>query len=344
MTHRISIPSRGAEFSCDAAGETILDAAERAGWRLPYSCRKGVCGTCEGELLTGAVALRHNGAYRYGPATGVKLCQAVPVGNVEIAPTSAVKSVPPSRKNLLARVYRMEAAGTDVCIIYLRFPNGERVTFKAGQYLRVLLAGGKSRNYSLANAPPDNDTAQLHVRRLPGGFFSDTVLSRLGVGDQLRVDVPYGLFTPSDEPRPTILLATGTGFAPLRAMIDQWTRDGNQEREIWLYWGARGIEDLYARGALDRWQRKYPWFHFVPVVSREVVGDGFRTGYVQDQAVADHADLRRYEVYACGGEGMVTGARRLLVERGGLAVERFHSDTFVPAVQRNAQQVAEFQS
>ncbi|MCH6164144.1 NAD(P)H-flavin reductase [Pseudonocardia alaniniphila] len=210
----------------------------------------------------------------------------------------------------------------------LRFPAGIRVKFRAGQYLTVRLPGGDTRNYSMANPPHQNDGALLHVRRVPGGRFSGELLDGLTKGDTLTVELPFGEFAlDHDSDRPVVLVATGTGFAPVKSMVeDQIKRSG--DRRLHLYWGARSREDLYLAELPGRWAEKHDWFSFTPVLSRPDPAWPGRSGYVHRAVLADHADLGSHDVYACGNPDM-TAAARADFAAAGLDPDRFFCDAFV---------------
>jgi CDP-4-dehydro-6-deoxyglucose reductase/3-phenylpropionate/trans-cinnamate dioxygenase ferredoxin reductase subunit len=326
VSHDVRVAGSEIVFGCESS-ETVLDAAERAGYAMPYSCRKGVCSTCEGGLIAGTGEVRGRGTVE-GPATGVLLCQTRPVSSIEIAPQRIVRSEPPARRTVEAKIHKITAAAPDVAVVALRLPAGVRVKFRAGQYLTVRLPDGDTRNYSMANPPHQNDGVVLHVRRVPGGRFSGEVLDGLAKGDTLTVELPFGEFAlDHDSDRPVLLVATGTGFAPAKAMVeDQIKRTG--DRRLHLYWGARSPDDLYLADLPDRWAAKYDWFSFTPVLSRPDPGWPGRSGYVHHAVLADHAHLGGYDVYACGNPDMTAAARRDFAEAG-LAPDRFFCDAFV---------------
>jgi CDP-4-dehydro-6-deoxyglucose reductase/3-phenylpropionate/trans-cinnamate dioxygenase ferredoxin reductase subunit len=202
-----------------------------------------------------------------------------------------------------------------VSIVQLRYPIGTRAKFRAGQYLKVLLEDGDSRNYSLANEPTHNDGAELHIRHIAGGRFSEHIVPDLALGDQLNVETPFGQFCLNDGAETAvIMLATGTGFAPLKSIIQNQIRQRGT-RPITLYWGARRRCDLYAFDLATTWAEQCPWFSFVPVLSRPDHAWTGRTGYVQHAAREDHPDLRGFEIYACGNPVMTAAARRELPSR-----------------------------
>ena len=335
---RVSVADSDVAFDC-APGSSVLDAAEEAGWALPYSCRKGVCDSCVGAVLDGEVDVR--GVTVTGPADRVLLCQARPRGPVTIRPRRIASSGPPLRKTLTAVVRRVRRPAPRVTLLELRFPIGRRAPFRAGQYLNVFLPDGGTRPYSLANSPEHNDAAELHVRTEPDGRFSARIATGLRPGDTLEVETPFGeVFAPdgaggSDSDgeggaRPLILLATGTGFAPMKSIVlDHAYR--RRTRPVHLYWGARTERDLYLADRAGHWARRHDWFTFTPVLSRPDADWTGRAGYVQDALLADHPDLRGHEVYACGGAAMTSSALALLSRAGGLPDERFHADAFVPA-------------
>jgi CDP-4-dehydro-6-deoxyglucose reductase/3-phenylpropionate/trans-cinnamate dioxygenase ferredoxin reductase subunit len=326
VSHDVRVAGSEIVFGCEP-GETVLDAAERAGYGMPYSCRKGVCSTCEGGLIAGTGEVRGRGTVE-GPATGVLLCQTRPVSSIEIAPQRIVRSEPPARRTVEAKVHKITAAAPDVAVVALRLPAGVRVKFRAGQYLTVRLPDGDTRNYSMANPPHQSDGVVLHVRRVPGGRFSGEVLDGLAKGDTLTVELPFGEFAlDHDSDRPVLLVATGTGFAPVKSMVeDQIKRTGDQR--LHLYWGARSPDDLYLADLPDRWAAKYDWFSFTPVLSRPDPGWPGRSGYVHHAVLADHADLGGYDVYACGNPDMTAAARTDFAEAG-LDPDRFFCDAFV---------------
>jgi NAD(P)H-flavin reductase/ferredoxin len=328
MIFQIAIDESAIAFGCEA-GETVLDAAERAGYSLPYSCRKGICSTCEAGLLHGKVAL---GAKQMAaPTSGVLLCQARPQTDIVIHPKRIDRYDPTARKRITASVYRVTKPADDVFTLMLRFPAGIRARFKAGQYLRVSMPDGDTRNFSMANAPRESDGVQLHIRRIPGGQFSEGVLARLTKGDKLRIEIPYGEFylrTGSDKP--IVCLATGTGFAPIKSIIEDLIARGNTRR-VRLYWGGRRRQDLYLLDVTDRWAARVPWLTFTPVLSEPDADWNGAAGLVHQAVLRDIPDLSGWQVYACGNPAMIRNAERDFQALGGLPDGQFFADPFVPS-------------
>lgn len=334
MTNQIKIEGSEVAFSCEH-GETVLDAATRNGIELPYSCRKGVCGNCRGLVLEGQLVPSTAGgsaeAGIHAPNEHL-FCHAQAASDLLIRPRSWQRIDPDARKTLQAKVFRVTQAASDVTVLQLRFAAGMRAKFLAGQYLQVVLPDGQRRSYSMANAPHESDGVQLHIRHVPGGHFSIDVLPGLKPGDFLQLELPHGDFwLREDSERPLVMVAGGTGFAPLKSIIDHMVRR-KIGRPLTLYWGSRLPEGLYAQEVIARWQQgQLPDLRYVPVVSD--VGDDIswrgRTGLVHEAVLADQADLSGHDVYACGAPAMVAALRRACIEQRGLPEQRFFSDAFV---------------
>lgn len=332
MTHQIKIEGSEVAFSCEH-GETVLDAAARNGIELPYSCRKGVCGNCRGLVLEGQlVPGTAGGSAEAGIHSDNEhlFCHAQAASDLLIRPRSWQRIDPNARKTLQAKIFRMTQAASDVTILQLRFAAGQRAKFQAGQYLQVILPGGQRRAFSMANAPHESDGVQLHIRHVPGGHFSAGILPTLKVGDQLQLELPHGDFWLREEgDRPLIMVAGGTGFAPIKSIVDHMVRS-KISRPLALYWGSRQVEGLYAPEVIAKWQLTLPGLCYVPVVS-DAPADTWpgRTGLVHEAVLADHDDLSSYDVYACGAPAMVAALRRICVEQSGLPEARFFCDAFV---------------
>ncbi|MBL4597372.1 MAG: 2Fe-2S iron-sulfur cluster binding domain-containing protein [Rhizobiaceae bacterium] len=329
MSFKISVTGEDISFDCED-GETVLEAAERAGYVIPYSCRKGVCGNCAGKISCGEAKVKGQGLCT-GPLEDVLLCQARPISDLEIVPVRIRTADPVSRKTFEVRVRKVERPITDVAVIHLRFPIGNRAVFRAGQYLRVLMDDGDSRNYSLANPPHRNDSAELHIRHVPGGKFSQTILANLEKGATLKVELPYGEFTLSErEDQPAILIATGTGFAPIKSIVEHQIKSGGT-RPMHLYWGSNIEADLYMRSLPEKWGATHPWFSFTPVISCPDKNWTGRDGLVHHAVQNDYPDMAALEVYACGAPVMINAAQKDFCEKAGLKDEAFFSDAFVPS-------------
>ena len=202
----------------------------------------------------------------------VLYCQTRPRSDLEIAPKLIEKADPFARKKLKARVFRMKQLADDVMLVHLRYPAGERVRFKAGQYVSILWGDGRNRDFSMANPPRESDGVQLHVRLVKDGAFTEHVFGTMKVGDQIDVEVPFGSFTLRESDKPILFVAGGTGFAPIQAMIEDMAINGIQ-RDMTLYWGARQRSGLYS-DMPERWAQSNPRFRYIPVLS-DVPEDGF---------------------------------------------------------------------
>ncbi len=313
-------------------GETILEAGLRAQLPLAYDCRSGGCGLCTCTVLNGPVDL---GPYQAAALTAAMrargqalMCCAVPLGDVEIEVELATGSV---RTGFVGRVERMDRLSADVMRLMLRPIEGQRVDFKAGQYLNVVLDDGQRRAFSFANAPHDNALIELHVRLVPGGRFTTQVFTSMKSGDLLQLEGPIGHFTLHEGERPILFIAGATGFAPIKSIVEDAFQRGIQ-RPMQLYWGVRQPQDLYLLDLAERWQREHPQFRVVPVLSDGAPGDGWtgRRGLVHQALLADHPDLNGYEVYACGSVNMVQTAVPAFLAQG-LGESFCYSDAFTPA-------------
>jgi NAD(P)H-flavin reductase/ferredoxin len=326
MTFTVRIAESGITFPCEPR-EFVLDAAERAGYAMPSSCRKGACNTCEAELLEGEVEQRGRG--RRTARDGMALmCRAQPRADLTIRPKRFERIDFFGRKIITAKIFRLARPAPDVTILTLRFPIGLRAPFKAGQYLQVVMEDGDRRNFSMANTARNNDGAELHIRHVPGGKFSIKALSKLSIGSPLQVEVPFGDFYLRASKRPVVLLASGTGFAPIKSIVETAIHAANV-RPMHLYWGARGREDIYLAEVPARWAERLPWFSFTPVLSEGPPSWSGRTGLVHDAVREDYGNLRETEVYACGNPSMVAAAQRDFTAEHGLPDAQFFADAFV---------------
>lgn len=333
MAFHVTVQPSGHAFRVEE-GESILDAALREGLMMPYGCRDGACGACRGKVLRGRVD--HGRAQSYAlsesdRAAGFALfCCAQPREDLEIEARELRTSLEIPVKTLPARVEKLTRAAPDVMLVELKLPTTERLQFLAGQYVDILLKDGRRRAFSLANPPHDDARLQLHIRRVPGGQFTEHVFSAMKERDILRINGPHGSFFLREESRkPMLLVAGGTGFAPIKAVIEHALAETPQ-RPMALYWGGHRREDIYLRELAEGWARTHPDFRFVPVLSDPSPEDepAGRTGFVHAAAMQDFPDMAAYQAYVCGPPPMVAAARRDFVAQCGLPADEFFADSF----------------
>ncbi len=391
MSFKVRIEPDDREFYAQE-GETLLAAALRAGLRLPYSCREGRCGRCKGTLLSGTVDYGD-----YDPkalsgqekAQGMALfCQAVAQADLVIKAREVKAAKDIAIKTLPCRVVKMEKLAHDVMALYLKPPQNESLQFLAGQYIDILLRDGRRRSFSLANAPQDDGLLQIHIRRVPGGYFSEHVFTQMQEKALLRFEGPLGTFFLREDdvqgstsaaggtmpgavdvqgstsaaggtmpeaadvqgstnvphryaPRPraqeaqerpagrrVILMAGGTGFAPIKGILEQAFYTGVR-RPLHLFWGARARRDLYMHALARSWQQDYPNFRYTPVLSEPSPADQWdgQTGWVHEAVIREYPDLSRYEIYASGPPPMIEAGKVLFAQHG-LSLENFYFDSF----------------
>jgi CDP-4-dehydro-6-deoxyglucose reductase len=333
MSHQVTIRPSGHRFQVEP-DETVLVAALREGYSLAYGCRNGACGSCKGKLLEGSVDYGKHSDTALSPedrANGLALfCVARPLVDIviECREVGAIKDQ--QIKILPCRVQTMEKPVPDVALISLKLPANERLQYLAGQYIEFLLKDGTRRSYSMANAPHDDALLQIHVRHLPGGAFTDQVFERMKVRDILRFEGPHGtFFLREDSDKPIVLLASGTGFAPIKAIVEHALHKGHT-RPMTLYWGGRRPQDLYLDELARRWSTEHAHFNYVPVVSDALAEDawGGRGGFVHRAVMEDFPDLSGHQVYACGAPIVVDSAKKDFVEHCGLPDNEFFADSF----------------
>lgn len=328
MSFRIRIEPAGVEFRA-GPGERLLEAAARQGVALAYGCRDGSCGSCRMLLRAGRIAYPDPDLPALGPpvhgAQSVLTCQAragsdlvLEGRTVQDAPAAVARSAP-------ARIERLERASAQVMRVWLRLPPGIELGQVAGQYLEVLLGEGRRRAYSIASAPRPGAALELHVARLGGGLFSERIFARARAGHALRVHGPFGQFRLHRGPRPLLLVAGGTGFAPIKALLEDAFAHGLQ-RPAHLYWGVRHAGELYLATLVRGWARERPGFGFSAVYSHEAA-DGERHGLVHAAVLEDVPDLGAYDIYVSGPPALVAAARASFPAQGA-DPERLFSDSF----------------
>ena len=337
MSFRITLKPSERSFQADR-DEPLLNAAIREGIGLPYGCKDGACGSCKSRLLSGRVihgAHQDKALSAAEEAAGLILtCCAAPQTDcvVEARGVSAEGEFPVLK--MPGRVLSIRRPAADVAIVRVQLPANQSFQYRAGQYVDFLLRDGARRSYSMANAPSQPGTPpaiELHIRHLPGGLFTDHVFATMKEKDIVRMEGPFGSFyLREDSGKPLVLLASGTGLAPIKALVERM-RDAGIQRPAVLYWGCRSRADLY----LDDWVRAtvagLPWLRYVPVLSEPRADDGWtgRTGLVHQAVMADWPDLSGHQVYACGVPVMVAAAQRDFTQQCGLPDDEFHADSFL---------------
>ena len=325
---KVKVQPSGHEFDVEE-GESVLAAALRQHLVLPYGCRNSACGSCKGRIVAGRVdygVYQRKALTEEEKAQGKALfCQAKPLTElvIEARTIGAARDIP--IRTLPCRVQKMERLADDVMVLYLRLPANERLQFLAGQYIEFLLKDGSRRSFSMGNAPHDDELIQLHVRHVAGGQFTDHVFGKMKERDILRLEGPLGtFFLREDSAKPIVFVASGTGFAPIKSIVEHALHKG-VTRPMVLYWGGRRPKDLYMDALARQWSIEY-----IPVVSDALPEDRWtgRTGFVHRAVMQDFPDLSGHQVYACGVPVMVDAAKRDFTQQCKLPEEEFFADCF----------------
>jgi CDP-4-dehydro-6-deoxyglucose reductase len=344
MTHTITLQPAHRSFTVEA-DEAILPAAIRQGIGLPYGCRDGACGSCKSKLLEGRVV---HGTHQLKAlsvaeeeAGYILTCCGKPQTDCVVE----ARSVPGAGEHpvlkLPSRVIRIDKPAPDVAVIRLQLPANQNLQYRAGQYVEFILRDGSRRSYSMANAPGNLGSPpaiELHIRHLPGGVFTDHVFGAMKEKDILRMEGPFGSFFLREESdKPMVLLASGTGFAPIKAIVEQMQLKHIQRPAV-LYWGCRRKADLYQHDWCLQAAAEMPNLRYVPVLSEPLPEDAWtgRTGFVHAAVMQDFPDLSAQQVYACGAPVMVASAERDFVALCGLPADEFYADSFTSEADKHA--------
>ncbi|MFW5815329.1 MAG: CDP-6-deoxy-delta-3,4-glucoseen reductase [Wenzhouxiangella sp.] len=328
--NQITVASSGRSFSA-RPGETVLSAALRHGIVLPYSCKNGTCASCKCRIVEGTVV------YPYNPPSALEFndlyagfglsCQAVAEGDliIEARELEQVADIPV--RKLPARVESLEKFTPEIMRLRLKLPKAARLQFLAGQYIDIIQADGKRRAFSIASAPSEKEFIELHIKHVSGGGFTGQVFETMKPKDILRFEGPLGtFFIRRSSDRPLVLMGGGTGFAPLKSMIEELLEAGD-ERPVQLFWGVRTEPDLYASGLIQSWIDQHPDLRFVPVLAEP--GDGWsgERGLVHEAVLRQVARLADHDVYMSGPPAMVSAGREAFLSAG-VPEDRLFYDSF----------------
>ncbi len=337
MSFKVKVLPSNHEFVVEP-GNTVLDAALDAGIVLPYSCRSGTCSTCKGKIIEGQWDAGH------APEQILEkedldqgytlLCQAHPKSDLVVEASVVRMSTDIEVRKMPGRVMELQDLAPDVKLIRLQLPTSQFFRYLPGQYLIFILRDGSKRSYSMANVASEENLIDLHVRHMPGGVFTDHVFgagdTSMKVREIQRVEGPYGSsFLREDSNKPIVFVVSGTGFAPIKAMMERLIETGSR-RSVVLYWGGRRPHDIYMRELAEQWEQEHPSFKFIPVISEARPEDNWvgRTGFVHHAVMEDLPDLSEYQVYACGTPVMVNSAQKDFIEKNNLPEEEFFADAF----------------
>jgi CDP-4-dehydro-6-deoxyglucose reductase, E3 len=336
MTFTVTVQPSGRTFSVER-DEPVLLAAIRQGVGLPYGCKDGACGSCKCRLLEGRVihgVHQSTALSAEEEAAGWMLtCQGAPQTDLVIEARTVPGAGEFAVRKMPSRVTSINKPAPDVAILQLQLPANDVLQYHAGQYVEFILRDGARRSYSMANAPhtqTEKPGIELHLRHLPGGKFTDHVFGAMKEKDILRVEGPFGsFFLREDSNKPMILLASGTGFAPIKAIIEHMQFKHSQRHAL-LYWGCRSKADLYMHDWALAAAEQMPNLQYIPVLSEPKPEDAWtgRTGFVHQAVMHDHPNLMSYQVYACGVPIMVESAKRDFVMKAGLPDDEFYADSF----------------
>jgi len=310
----------------------VLEAALRQGHNLPYGCRNGSCGTCKASVISGKISyddkLPEGLSEKEHEQGQALLCQAKATCDLSIKSRIIETPTDIKLRQFPCRVTTCEKLNDDVIHLTLELPKTERLQFLAGQYIDILMKDGKRRSFSLANAPHQDQELELHIRYYKGGLFSEYAFKDLKNKALLRIEGPLGQFTLHNSDRPIIMIAGGTGFAPIKSLVEH-ALEQKDSRPLHIYWGARTESDLYSDSIAKQWSVNHAHITYSPVLSKTDNLDDWKgkTGFVHEAVLEDHADLSEHDIYACGPPPMINAVVETFPEQG-LDRDRLFSDSF----------------
>lgn len=321
----------------------ILEAALDAGLNLPHSCRSGHCGSCRAQLLRGQIHYPNGTPLGLSPLEAARgevlLCQALPRSEIELTARIIAQVDEVEIKTLPCRIARLTRLAPDVMQVFLKLPSVEQLRFQPGQYLDVLLSDGRRRSFSIASPPHDATPLELHVRYVPGGTFGELLFKEMAAGALLKIEGPVGQFVYRPGDTPIVMVAGGTGFAPLKSMLRHVLEQGIQ-RPIHLYWGARQAVDLYEDAQLLTWAQAHPQLRYTAVLSQasSIGAPHQQLGWVHEAMLAEHPDLSAHEVYAAGPPALIEALRLRAATHG---ANNLYFDSFDYAPSATRQDIAQ---
>lgn len=326
-TYKIKIQSSGLEFHVKPS-QTILEGAIASGITLPYGCQDGACGSCKGKVISGKYFLNE---YQSSALTDSDIkagntlyCKSMAQEDLVIEPNIPEVYDQYSPKVLPVKVESLTRLNHDVMQMFLKLPAKETFRFKAGQYIEFIMGDGSRRAFSMANAPLDS-MIELHLRLIEGGKFTSFVFNEMKEKSIHRIEGPIGQFYLRDSEKPIIFIAGGTGFAPIKSIIEDMIADKNK-RKIYLYRGVRSEKDFYMNELVNDWIKKLEGLTYIPVVEDGLSEDA-RSGYVHHAVLEDFKNLNDIQVYCCGAPGLVENAFKDLT-KSGLPDDQFFADAF----------------
>lgn len=331
MSFKIQLTEQNVSFDIEKE-ETVLEAALRQGHNLPYGCRNGSCGSCKANIISGNITYADDlpealseTEHQQGIAL---LCQAKASSDLSIKTRMIETSTDIKLRQFPCRVTTCEKLNDDVIRLTLELPKTERLQFLAGQYIDILMKDGKRRSFSLANPPHEDQELELHIRYYEGGLFSEYAFQDLKNKALLRIEGPLGQFTLQESDRPIIMIAGGTGFAPVKSLVEH-ALEKKDFRPLHIYWGARTETDLYFDSVVKQWAIDYEHIQYSPVLSEidKLKDWNGKTSFVHEAVLEDYADLSGYDIYACGSPSMVNAVVESFPKQG-LNRERLFSDSF----------------
>lgn len=326
---RVQIRNTGRQFSVRPA-QSLLDAATGAGLNLPHSCKGGNCGSCMARLLHGSC--HYPNGIPLGITSGqiaegfVLMCQARAQSDLEVEIRTLAPAGELTVKGLPCRIERCVQRCHDVMSVHLRLPAAEEFSFQSGQYIDILLEGGRRRSFSIASPPQGSHLLELHVRHVPGGEFTDALFAHPDQQKLLSIEGPLGQFVYRESAAPMLLIGGGTGLAPLMSIIRHVIANG-LKRTMTLYWGCRAEADLYAHEQIETLARDYGALRYIPVLSAGSANWAGERGMVHEAVLRGTADLAGHDIYTAGPPAMIAAIRAQFLSRGA-APERLYFDSF----------------
>lgn len=304
MAHLVTLDRSERQFTAEEH-ETLLDAARRSGMALPYSCTRGTCGSCSARLIEGHID-QPDVALPEMASDRIVVCRTRAMSNLRIAVRDTPKPEVLQRRDTRVLVANKQLLADDIVELRLSPRHPDAFRRLPGQYLEILLADQKRRAFSIANAPHAGDDIELHIRHVAGGDFTGKVFAELQPGDALDIHGPLGTLVPrEDSERPMLFVAGGTGFAPIKALIEHFFHIGTR-RQMTLYWGGRNRDALYKDMLARDWMRLHQGFRYVPIIEDGSGDAAAHSGQAHDAVIADYDDLSGHDVYLSGPPGMVT--------------------------------------